>query len=168
MTKFNVTRAKKRPDYHFNCEGLQPYIEELRAGRFSSFSKEQAENGIAEWGVAVLEIGWLDLEVNISAACTGDGHYENTPVVDYFCCVKGLKSDQTEDWTEAGYLDDFGYIPEVNWKAENWRSLLEQDMVRKLAEFSLQYGLFFDYPNWKGDEDAWSTYDRLHGITRAS
>ena len=56
--------AKQRPDYHFFLYGIEDLIEEIRNNRM----KNLLENGDPYRGVAVLEVGYVDFEVNITTS----------------------------------------------------------------------------------------------------
>lgn len=53
--------AKKRPDYKFVLNGIESDIEDIR----NNYMKRLYENGDPERGIAILEIGYVDIEVNL-------------------------------------------------------------------------------------------------------
>ena len=138
--------AKARSDYKFtpvdNCT-----LQQIRNGQMKYMNAE----GDPIWGAAVLELGFIDIELNITAPCIYDIDQPDnkTPVLEYFCCLK--QSNDPDDWVSFGYLDEYvsssNTQVDVNWKAENWVEILEQDMfqtldwLRELKDFS------YDKPN---------------------
>ena len=62
--KYTTEALKARPDYKFEVNGLDLLIPEIRRGVFDSFDPE---NGRFDIGVAVLEAGYLSLEVNVTS-----------------------------------------------------------------------------------------------------
>lgn len=91
-------------------------------------------------GMAVLELGHVDVELNINLMEDIEGAEEGTPCLDYFICAK--YGDGDRDWDSFGYADE--YIPSefatahVNWGAENWKELLFSDMLRALSLFVMK------------------------------
>lgn len=160
--------ARMREDYKFTICGIENFREEIKAGAFSNFGEFEEENGVAEWGLAVLEVGWLSLEVNLGAK-PENGGYRNEPEVSYFCLVKGLPYPsliKMGEWSDAGYLDDFGIEVDVDFSKKNWKQLLEKDMFEKLNQFADMCQLSFEEPNWSGKDHAMDCFDRIHGVTR--
>lgn len=139
----------------FSAENAKCWINEIREKKFFDFTKRDAVDGVFVNGLAVLEDGWLDIELNISSESIPEG-YENKLVPSYFCCAKGLENGE-ETWAEYGYLDDIGYDVEVDWSADDWEDQLKADMERKLKQVAKDYGLHFDKPNWEG-----SVYDYIY------
>ena len=89
--------AKKRVDYHFSINELEGIIEDIQKGWLDDFE----ENGDPMRGAAVLEIGYVDIEVNIFSEeqiCREgvklSDEKRKAPVIDYFYCVK-IPPDQT-------------------------------------------------------------------------
>ena len=81
--------------------------------------KGLSENGDGYREAAVLEIGYVDVEVNIYtyAQCVMNADTEDqTPLIDYFTCSQ--HGENKDDWSSDGYLD---YSLNVDWNAENWR-----------------------------------------------
>lgn len=135
----NFEEAKSRGDYKFILNGIENFIEDIRRGSLDGFY----ENGNGCRGAAVMEVGFVDLEVNLFSAAQvkKDANADDmTPVIDYFCCVK--KADLT--WESLGYLEA---SVSVDWHADNWAELLEEDMFRKLDAFVSEKELSFDNPN---------------------
>lgn len=165
-----LTDLKKREDYHFQVDPA--YLTELRSGTFPDFTEYDAENGRFEKNVAMLEIGYLDIELNVSTESAYDGSgYINKVVPSYFLCAKGDPGPGASDdwkWSEVGYMDDLGYDTEVNWNAYNWEKLLEKDMLKKMRDFAKKYGLSFDQPNWIGEENRGYWFNKLFGPSSAS
>jgi len=120
------------PVYHSNalleegCFSVDPsldmYREELAAGVGSEETCNEIETcGI--WGRAVLEIGYADIELNITRP---EG---NRIVAEYFCCLKQADGD----WFDHGYIDREA---DIDWTADNWQDLLHDHMRRTLLELS--------------------------------
>lgn len=91
----NYEEAKQRSDYKFSVNIPEYLLAELKADWLNSF----CENGDPERGAAVLEIGYVDIELNIFAenqvARMSDSE-NHRPVLNYFCCIKhGDKDDIT-------------------------------------------------------------------------
>ena len=165
-----MSELKKRPDYSFRADPA--YLQILRSGVFPDFTEYDAENGRFEKAVAMLEIGYLDIEMNVSTESSEDGSgYLNKAYPSYFLCAKGDPGPGASDdwkWAEIGYLDDLGYDTEVDWNAENWEKLLEKDMLRKMCAFAKKCGLSFDEPNWTGEENRSYWFDKLFGPSGAT
>lgn len=132
--------AKQRPDYHFFLYGIEDLIEEIRNNRM----KNLLENGDPYRGVAVLEVGYVDIEVNITTSeqC-GKFPTSKAPIISYFACRK--HGDRDDDWESDDYVDE--HDPEVDWYAENWMELLEKDMYEALEDYVIIHELSFDKPN---------------------
>lgn len=93
----NYEEAKQRSDYKFSVNIPEYLLAELKADWLNSF----CENGDPERGAAVLEIGYVDIELNIFAenqvARMSDSE-NHRPVLNYFCCIKhGDKDDRKYD-----------------------------------------------------------------------
>lgn len=128
--------------YEMNCifnNGIGENLrQELAAGKLTG---PNAVN--ASWcelrGIAMLELGFLDIELNINTADTeleGDSA-ETEPVCDYFICVKS--GPNVTDWESFGYADDYigdAGTAHVDWSAENWEELLFADMLKSLVKFT--------------------------------
>ena len=141
------SEAKNRPDYKFTPIS-ENALRQIRNGCMEYMSKD----GSPIWGEAVLEIGYVDIELNITAPCIFDEDKPNdqTPVLEYFCCVKC--GDSPGDWESLGYLDDLiagnpNTHVDVNWNADDWQTQLEQDMFQTLDWFCYVLGLTYDKPN---------------------
>ena len=146
----------------FRCDHVDFWLDEIRKGKLSEWDPV---NGTFHLGVAVLEYDWIDIELNLQSANEPDGDgYTCTPELSYFCCTKGIRDNKTEDWSDAGYLDDYGYEVEVDWNADDWPEQLERDMTEKLKEFAERFGLHYDKPNWVGDAHDFDVFDRLNTI----
>lgn len=136
-----INDTKNRKDYDFS-EEIQYYLENLQSNWFP----ELHENMDPVRGAAVLEIGYVDIELNIhSIAQITDKDYmkENfSPVCSYFCCIKHGDSD--DDWESDDYIDE---SVNVDWNAENWREQLENDMIVKLHKYAAMKGYSFNKAN---------------------
>lgn len=109
--------------------------------------KELAEGKLREYasaaslhelrGEAMLELGYLDIELNINCLEDEDIRIEEaTPSPDYFICAK--YGEDRDDWESYGYADD--YIGDagqahVDWAAENWEEQLFADMLKALSMY---------------------------------
>lgn len=133
-------KIKRRPDYKFTLEITEDTLQELRHNRMDSFM----ENGDPIRGAAVLEIGHIDLEVNIHAACqTAHGEPEDkTPQVSYFCCIKRGETDDT--WESDDYVCN---VTSVDWNAADWKEQLEFNMFYELEKYRKEKGYSYDSPN---------------------
>lgn len=141
----DVLKEKFKEKYHykFSCADL---TSDTLDGLRNHWMPDLLENGNPIIGTAVLESGYLDIELNIhSVAQTtlDDAERENyTPVCSYFCCVKHGDSD--DDWESFDYID----APvNVDWKTDNWKEQLEKDMVVTLYKYAFEKGLSFDHAN---------------------
>ena len=156
--------AKNREDYDFNISGpnsVTEFIHDIRTNEFMNWTEYNNEDGYVNYSTAVLELGFVDIELNINAVAEGDG-YINQPYPCYFVNVKGYD----DDWAPAGYTDDFGYMVEVDWWAPDWIIQLERDMFNKLMEFVAEFGLKIDEPNWTEPDHEFDVFDRVCGIER--
>ena len=126
--------ARKRPDYCFRLNGIQLLIRDIREEHLEI----DLDNGPLI-GEAVLEIGYVDIEVNISV----NGMFSETPtykpIIEYFMCVK-----TEDDWESIGYL---GIEADVDWWSNRWKEELEEDMFLALNEYVESAGLSYDRPN---------------------
>lgn len=133
--------AKLRKDYSFWANELEAYIEQIRNNYLDGFTQDA--DGAS--GIAVMEIGYVDVEVNMysAAQCRNNTNEDNmAPIIEYFCCVKF--GDGDEDWESDGYLD---YVSKVDWKSDNWKEQLEMDMFKALDEYVTKNNLSYDKPN---------------------
>ena len=144
MMNITLAEAKQREDYSFDCNILYGYINEIRANKFSD---HDPENGEHIWGVAVMEIGCVDIELNLSNSQDG----VNDVVPDYFICAK----DKCGNWIPAGYIDD---PVDVYFGLDDWKEDLEADMFNKLIAVVEKYGLDFDSSD-KTEEEVFNLFD---------
>lgn len=135
--------AKKRTDYKFTLNGIEDLIEDIR----NHWMKSMIENGDPYRGCAVLEIGYVDVEVNLhtkeQVAIHDDQLGDKTPVISYFTCKK--YGSGSNDWTSDRYLDE--YEVQVDWKASDWKEQLERDMFAALDRYVEKEQLSYDHPN---------------------
>lgn len=132
--------AKKRRDYKFTCVELEHYIDQIRAGCLDGF----CENDDGVRGAAVMEIGYVDIEINMYSAAqviNEASEDDMSPVINYFCC----KKISEKEWHSDRYLD---YTLQVDWKAEDWKEQLEKDMFTALDEYVRENNLSYDQPTW--------------------
>jgi len=147
----------------FNANTTEYYLDVLRRG-FWKEGEYDPVNGTFHNGVAVLEFDWIDIELNIFAESGDHDGYTNKVGASYFCCVKGIDDNGNSQWSEAGYLDDFGFDVEVNWDADDWEEQLEADMERKLEAFAWKFYLKYASPNWRGTANEFAVFDSINGI----
>lgn len=133
--------AKERKDYKFTLNEIENVIDDIR----NNYMNGLEENGDGYRGAAVLEIGYVDIEVNIYtyAQCVINANSEDhTPLIDYFTCLK--QGDNDDDWCSDRYLD---YSLNVDWNAYNWREQLEKDMFNALDMYVKNNGYSYDKAN---------------------
>ena len=108
--------------------------------------KNLYENGDGYRGAAVLEIGYVDVEVNIyteeQLARSADQVGNKAPVINYFTCLK--HGDSKDDWASDSYLD---YNLNVDWNADNWKEQLERDMFTALDKYVKANNYSYDHAN---------------------
>lgn len=147
----------------FNTNTTEYYLDVLRRG-FWGEGEYSPVNGTFHNGVAVLEYDWIDIELNIFTESGDHDDYTNKVGASYFCCVKGIDDNGNSQWSEAGYLDDFGFDVEVDWNADDWEEQLEADMERKLKAFAKKFYLKYTGPNWRGTTNEFAVFDSINGI----
>lgn len=133
--------AKQRSDYRFRLNGIENLIDEIRNNYMEGLYPEN-EPYLSE---AVLEIGYMDVEVNIYAYCQCSEKADpedKRPVIDYFTCIKTGDSDY--DWDHGEYLNCTVY---VDWNADNWSEQLEKDMFEALDRYVNKKGYSYDHAN---------------------
>lgn len=139
----DLETAKARRDYRFVLNALDEgsaVLGDLRKG-VMAYLTERSEPFIA---AAMLEIGYLDIELNIfseaQVTTLPEKKDDLSPVLDYFVCVK----DKHGDWVNDGYLE---HPVAVDWNAEDWKEQLEQDMFGALDIYAKEKGYSYDGPN---------------------
>ena len=134
--------AKQRADYKFTLNGIENLIGDIR----NNYMQNLFENGNGYMGVAILEIGYVDVEVNIyteeQVARSDDQTGNKAPVIDYFACLKRGTGD--DEWESDGYLN---YSLNVDWNAVDWKEQLEKDMFNALNRYVAEHGYHYDQPN---------------------
>ena len=138
------------------------YRRQLMNGKFDYWDEDEEEEGVHDWGEAVLEVGYVDIELNILADCDEDYHIINKPYPCYFICAKGIING-VESWTEVGYID-YKYEVNVDWSADDWMVQLERDMTEKLDMFVKQFELKYDEPNFSNNEEEYKLFEILNTI----
>lgn len=142
--------AKVREDYSFDCEVASHYLEEIRNNEFDCHDEVDGEH---IWGVAVLEIGNVDIELNLlNARHNKYGKELNEVYPCYFLCVKGCIPQKypypaEEEWESVCYLDDKFEVA-VDWSRDDWKAKLEVDMFKKLMIVVKMFGLNIDTYNF--------------------
>lgn len=133
--------AKQRNDYKYVLNGIENCIEKIR----NNWMDNMYENGDPQRGIAVLIIGYVDVEVNLfteeQISRYDDQKGNKTPVIDYFVCIKYGEND--DEWESDNYLD---YQLQVNWNADNWAEQLEKDMFTALDEYVNKKGYKETHP----------------------
>lgn len=133
--------AKKRKDYKFTTTEIESLIDDIR----NNCMKDLYANGDGYRGVAVLEIGHVDVEVNIYSygqCVLGADPEDQTPLIDYFTCLK--HGETNDSWRSDDYLD---YSLNVDWKAANWKEQLEKDMFKALDGYVKANNYSYDHAN---------------------
>lgn len=130
--------ARKMKGYKFSLGNIECLLNDIRNNWMSGMEAD----GDRYIGEAVLEIGYVDIELNITTEeqvstepCNGN----KKPVLDYFVCVKNF------DWESEGYID---YKVNVDWHADNWKDQLERDMFLALDEYVKERGYHYNQPNY--------------------
>lgn len=126
--------AKQRSDYCFRLNGIQLLIRDIR--------EEHLEIDLDSGpliGKAVLEIGYVDIEVNISVLGMFGEMPVYKPIIEYFMCFK-----TENDWESIGYL---GIDANVNWWSNRWKEELEKDMFLVLDRSVRFRRLNYNRPN---------------------
>lgn len=144
-----IEEARKRNDYKFKIDTTtadrELLIKSMTYSQHEAEFKERYEDAGPDRGVAVLEVGYIDIELNLTAYGA-----------EYFICVNtGRNGDPIYDWESVGYVDDLFYgVADSEWKyvdvdfdAENWRKLLERDMFETLNHVVEQTQWTYDSPN---------------------
>lgn len=136
-------QAKLRNDYSFSTYEIEGVLSEIRNNHMDSLW----ENGDQIRGAAVLEIGYVDIEVNICTKeqcglCVPDEERKE-PVIDYFTCLK--RGDTEDSWDSDDYLER---PVRVDWNAADWKEQLEEDMFLALDMYVKQNKYNYDAPNY--------------------
>lgn len=126
--------AKQRPDYCFRLNGIQLLIRNIREEHLEI----DLDNGPLI-GKAVLEIGYVDIEVNISVLGMFNEIPTYKPTIEYFTCLK-----TENDWESSGYI---GTEADVDWWSNRWKEELEKDMFLVLDTFVRLGMLNYNRPN---------------------
>lgn len=141
--------VKKRDDYKFTIDVTPTDYEWLlKSMNYSAheaeFHEEYGEFG-PDKGVAVMEVGYIDIELNLTEYGA-----------EYFICVNtGENGDPIYDWQSVGYVDDlFLNVADPGWKyvdvdfsAADWRKQLERDMFETLDYVVGQTQWTYNRPN---------------------
>lgn len=139
--------ARKRPDYQFKNQ-LAFLRKQIVAGNLEAMDADS--DPII--GAAVLEIGFVDIELNLAVRAMFDDadHGDKTPVPEYFCCIKFGLNDS--EWDCDGHIPDETNHAEqaqvkVDWTADDWEDQLERDMFETLNWYVELKGYSYDSPN---------------------
>lgn len=142
--------AKNREGYMFDCSDVEWYLKEIRSNKFNDHDEIDGEH---IWGVAMLEIGNVDIELNLlNARRNKYGKELNEVYPCYFLCVKGCIPPEypypaEEEWESVCYLDDKFEVT-VDWSRDDWKAKLEVDMFKKLMIIVKMFGLNIDTYNF--------------------
>lgn len=102
---------------------------------------------LTQRGLAVLEMGYLDIELNI---CLSDKEGIDLEPAYYICKKCG---ENYNDWEDVGYADEVlppeECAPDVDWTVD-YKVQLREDMERVLNLYAEKTGLYFDRPNERG------------------
>ena len=144
-----LEEARAREDYKFAIDATPTDYEWLI--KSMTYSEHEAEFKERYWdagpdkGVAVMEIGYIDIELNLTEFGA-----------EYFICVNtGKYGDRDYDWESVGYVDDlFLDVADPGWKfvdvdfsAADWREQLERDMFETLDYVVEQTQWSYSWPN---------------------
>lgn len=142
-----------------NCKFSTAISESLR-GQFISgrlYAKESAEAARCDIGaVAKLELGYVDIELNLETSGWHEYGDECVPSLRYFICVDtgetcGNAWFDVDSWVSYDYADsrlpDEDANANIDWAAEDWEELLFQDMLDSLLKFVRLDGLHVLSPN---------------------
>lgn len=131
-----LEEAKQRSDYKFTLNGIENCIDGIR----HNWMDDMLENGDPYRGIVVMEVGFVDIEVNIfTEEQIGNTSGGKVPVIGYFVCVKGEKEWRSDDYTEDPV--------QVDWNADNWVEQLERDMFKSLDKYVAEKGYSYDHAN---------------------
>ena len=133
--------AKKRTDYNFSLNGIEDIINDIR----NNWIKDMEDDGEPYRGIAILEIGYIDIEVNLATyeQCIIDAKPgDKRPSMYYFTCIKHGDSD--DDWESNNFVD---HDINVNWESDNWAEQLERDMFEALDKYVAKKGYSYDHAN---------------------
>ncbi len=131
-----LKEAKQRSDYKFTLNGIENCIDGIR----HNWMEDMLENGDPYRGIVVMEVGFVDIEVNIfTEEQIGNTSGGKVPVIGYFVCVKGEKEWRSDDYVDCDI--------QVDWKASNWVELLEKDMFAALDKYVTDKGYSYDKAN---------------------
>lgn len=126
--------AGDRKVVKFECEYIKEYLPELISGVGSETTHDAIDNsGI--WGVALLELPYADIEVNITHF---DSDEDGAPIPDsimaeYFVCLKAADGE----WMSYGYLNREA---QVDFSRPDWEQELKRDMYDTLCSFADEEG----------------------------
>ena len=142
-----------------NCMFSLDISESIRGQIISGrlYAKESAEAARCDIGaIAKLELGYVDIELNLEASGWHEYGDECAPSLRYFICVDtgetwGIMGFDVDSWVSYDYADsrlpDEDAHANIDWAAENWEELLFQDMLDSLLKFVRLDGLHVLSPN---------------------
>lgn len=131
--------ARQRSDYSFALNGIESDIEDIR----NNYMKRLYEYGDPERGIAILQLGYVDVEVNLMTYEQSGKHPgDKRPIIDYFACIKW--GEGNNDWRSDDYVD---HDINVNWESDNWAEQLERDMFEALDKYVAENGYSYDHAN---------------------
>lgn len=116
----------------FHTEGINDDLRsQLRNCELSDENRRAALNGDLR-GVAVLELGNLDIELNIGV----DDGVSNLPTEDFFICI-----NTDSGWQSLGYADDWVDVGDMDrwlsfsWGDDTWQENLFNKMLGLLSAY---------------------------------
>lgn len=136
---------RKSSLYYFSVNDLndEDLRKQIKAGWLDNF----IANGDPIRGAAVLEIGHLDVEVNIYARCQTsillEEQDDKTADVSLFTCVKHGEDD--DSWESDDYITN-DFSREIDWLASDWEEQLEYYMFCELEKYRKSKGLDYAKP----------------------
>lgn len=135
-----LEQMKRRDDYCFRLTGIETLVPAIRKKHMDmllAYSEPVR-------GAAVLQIGYVDIEVNVfSVAQISDRKEDRNnllPVIDYFVCV----GHSNGEWEPDGYLNR---EVKVDWNSPDWKTQLERDMFSALDDYVLWNGYSYTHGN---------------------
>ncbi len=116
----------------FHTNGIDDDLRsQLRNCELSFENRRAADNGDLR-GVAVLELGNLDIELNIGVDEGGN----NTPTEDFFICI-----NTDAGWESQGYVDEWLSVGDMDmwlsfsWGDDTWQENLFNKMLGLLSAY---------------------------------
>lgn len=152
--------ARERKDYEFKKgfkgEGIteKEFLKIMRTNNTNGFFEDsplcknkkncrKPDSSEGYRGLIIMQIGYVDIELNLYSYDNSRKGKEWTPDVAFFICTKYGEGEY--DWDSYSFIDEElneeEIICNIDWSKENWYELLEKDMFNKLS-------LFVERKNW--------------------